>query len=1237
MDSIYFRSRKNGIFTTGDGSLSQIFEVAPKPLHYILSILCKHEFIEKKTVSSQKQRCVVYIKRFDQKNETNLEKILNYLSNKKDKQEFTDVLREKFNLGTKQFKNVAALGEKQNVFKRITTRVDSSMNFEGTIDEDDEEDDEDGNEDTNSSVEKKKSKQKTKCVRLLRLTNPNASYGATLNNEEDEDFDENDGNLNDIETLCREQKIDLPIYTQIFKYIERCGEAGVSLKVLGKLFGFDFYKARRIGANLQTHPDVITLVKETERGKAKYQTIIMKKFLNTVNAKSSVQAQKQVSSSSTISATCELSVKNTENKPIQAIASERQVKRKQIVLDYLEKHKICSKFEIDKEIRRIEELEKQKGQIDAKTTKRMLLQLQGESKLRVFEFKVKEKTQVAVCLASINESDDVYTNYLNTFSRSFDFCINNKNQHSHSNGKELNTSNLAAAAAIDINKANIVAQESGNEFKLTKSYIETIIKKLEFSFNYAKSYGLVSKIQKAIVLHRFIHYILNFNKTDDAVREEVKATNYDFLMENNHSMQENKFNFKKKVSSKNLNYSNIKPPTTISSSTSEQDKKWLEKEYEIVNSCVPSACYSKDLSWKTFIPPLKVNESMPKSCLFISDILACMPLSVFVSIIAINYKIPGLLSLLKHPYKRHILIKDLPPEILAAFIYDRRYLQRILSILQLMACLNLISFAEHPTIHNQSLNRTVESQMLFASRQTYIRDTTENVFTKWSDLKNFDTDEFKKLTFKFDSDEAIVDYWKCLLNVSLNTYKFTVGSSFKESKKMRALLFKKACFQVKTSEIRDSKPMVGDCLGPGGYDSQLFLNSYANWTLPTTTTTTTTPTPTKSNSGVKDQFTIPSIDYEDKIDNVFSELTMALPFGILRGINSSSSSSSSKKTPKRKPPAKRKKKEDSEEEAETSDTEMESPTTKKRKILPYLSSPIKISTNRSKRVHKVSTSSQDISQSHVKKQIPVFKVKTKSIHSMKPRTKVSEFKETCAKNLVKKAKQLKLKLEMKEKHGEEKNVQTNSKIKSAAIFKQNSEQKRAVWNKEEDDLILLIKIASLYFLPNEKTIQFKIIHDIMNDLLPSSYGKKVKSFGRRMKVLLKSKLNRLYISNKLELCKQNDELSKLYSNVKLKRNSIANQNEQIGIYRRFILDIKSRLNTNLDDLSDDFKLPDTIDELYKKYSIKSQNDIFKQESFFKQPENDHEIVKSTLHSAIHVSYAFVCIFMREKECVRKFI
>ena len=59
------------------------------------------------------------------------------------------MIKEKFALNQKQFKNLSALGEKQNIFKRITTRIDvnNSTNIDEMSGDMDENDDEENEED----------------------------------------------------------------------------------------------------------------------------------------------------------------------------------------------------------------------------------------------------------------------------------------------------------------------------------------------------------------------------------------------------------------------------------------------------------------------------------------------------------------------------------------------------------------------------------------------------------------------------------------------------------------------------------------------------------------------------------------------------------------------------------------------------------------------------------------------------------------------------------------------------------------------------------------------------------------------------------------------------------------------------------------------------------------------------------------------------------------------------------
>lgn len=102
--------------------------------------------------------------------------------------------------------------------------------------------------------------------------------------EEGEGLGEDGGGASGVESvlssLGKAQSHQLPLFAQMFAQIEQVGKAGISLKQIGTLFAFDFYKSRRMGNNLQSHPDVVTILKETNKGKTKFQTIVLRRFRN---------------------------------------------------------------------------------------------------------------------------------------------------------------------------------------------------------------------------------------------------------------------------------------------------------------------------------------------------------------------------------------------------------------------------------------------------------------------------------------------------------------------------------------------------------------------------------------------------------------------------------------------------------------------------------------------------------------------------------------------------------------------------------------------------------------------------------------------------------------------------------------------------------------------------------------------------------------------------------------------
>ena len=474
----------------------------------------------------------------------------------------------------------------------------------------------------------------------------------------------------------------------------------------------------------------------------------------------------------------------------------------------------------------------------------------------------------------------------------------------------------------------------------------------------------------------------------------------------------------------------------------------------------------------------------------------------------------------------------------------------------------------------------------------------------------------------------------------MNTFKFNVRHTLHESKKLRQELLARIISRSRLDHIKCMWPIerYGDHMGPGGYDTQLFLHSFKNWVLPsnlksTTTTTSVSSSPSsnagKSKSPKQQQQAITKED--DASFAPYSELALVFPFGVFRGIASSSNDKLSTAAASR------------------------------------LAAGSSRNQLRQANKRKSSTAADDIARKRGRMMLSGAKSATA----------------TAARHLIDKARAFKL-------------VKSSSATASivasmsiAAAINGNSTssagqhiasagsraavvERRATWHADEDEIILLIKVASLYFLPHESapSVPFKLISDVMHELMPARcYDKRVSSFGRRIKMLLKCRMSALFVSNKLELCRQDPHLERTFAQPArhwLKRNLL--DRAQVDLYVAFINEVRQRflakksyapgggggeggeeasssnadmsLLSTLPSSQDEnmphndahetpFELPDTMEEFNKRFAIRNSSTLTptttaahtggkSASSYFKQPTNDYEISCNTLQSAIHV-------------------
>ena len=259
-----------------------------------------HGLIRKQVLKSEKKRSIIYLMKYAFRNKSYLENVCEFLASKQSdstEHKYSDSfvnIKKRFHFSNKQFKTLVHNGEKQGMFKRFI------INYKIKV--------------------KKNSKTivKTRQSRMLKLTdfyfkslitsqedlNETIDNSLLLDNDDEnqEEDDEDTKKANSlVECIGSEQSNTLPLYAQIMNRIELSGKDGISLKKLGHIFGFDFYKARRLGSNLQTNPEIVTIMKETSHGKAKYQNLVLRKFLkfNSNPIVTNENSQTAVSSSDT--------------------------------------------------------------------------------------------------------------------------------------------------------------------------------------------------------------------------------------------------------------------------------------------------------------------------------------------------------------------------------------------------------------------------------------------------------------------------------------------------------------------------------------------------------------------------------------------------------------------------------------------------------------------------------------------------------------------------------------------------------------------------------------------------------------------------------------------------------------------------------------------------------------------------------------------------------------------------
>lgn len=263
-----------------------------------------------------------------------------------------------------------------------------------------------------------------------------------------------------------------------------------------------------------------------------------------------------------------------------------------------------------------------------------------------------------------------------------------------------------------------------------------------------------------------------------------------------------------------------------------------ETEVELSTETV----YVDDASWMCYIPPIPIHRDFGYGWALVSDILLSLPLSIFVQIVQVSYKVDNLEEYLNHPLKQHTLIRFLPRPIRQQLLYKRRYIFSVVENLQRLCYMGLLQFG--PTEKFQDKDQV----FIFLKKKAVIIDTT--ICDPHYNLAH-SSRPFERRLYVLNSMQDVESYWFDLQCVCLNTPLGVVrctgvpknsteqGSDEEGSlrKEQESAIDKhnqeRKCamqeYTMGSREVVDEGQIPGDGLGAAGLDSSFYAHLKRNW------------------------------------------------------------------------------------------------------------------------------------------------------------------------------------------------------------------------------------------------------------------------------------------------------------------------------------------------------------------------------------------------------------------------
>ncbi|XP_056587821.1 general transcription factor 3C polypeptide 1 [Triplophysa dalaica] len=260
--------------------------------------------------------------------------------------------------------------------------------------------------------------------------------------------------------------------------------------------------------------------------------------------------------------------------------------------------------------------------------------------------------------------------------------------------------------------------------------------------------------------------------------------------------------------------SSLTDPPPEGSGTDEQ----MEQRFKV---------YVNENNWKRFIPPIPLHKDFGFGWALVSDLLISLPLSIFMQIFQINYKVEGLEQYMNDPVKQHYLIRFLPADIKRQLLHKRKYIFSFHETLQRLCFMGLLQFGPIEKFMDK------DQVFVFLKTKATIVDTT--VCDPHYNMAIETIGPFERRRYVFKTPHDVEKYWFDLLCVCLNTPLGVTRGRSREAEESDVAMGIERCPRFLQS-IQGSSSVVDDGFTPGngqgagGLDSILFSHLKRNWT-----------------------------------------------------------------------------------------------------------------------------------------------------------------------------------------------------------------------------------------------------------------------------------------------------------------------------------------------------------------------------------------------------------------------